>query len=146
MGYYIDVSVNNVVIPADKVQVCLAAINGMHEKNVVMSRGGGGEWKAGSKADGWYSWVRNPGTEGFSNLLDALGDWRWEATEDVLGSVTIEYFTGEKYGDDELLFTAIAPYIAGGGAIEFRGEDGAMWRYLFEGGEMHEQSAEISWE
>ena len=58
----------------------------------------------------------------------------------------IEYFSGEKYGGyEEDLFSLIAPYM-NDGYMEFIGEDGYMWRYLFKDGKFKEISATIIWE
>lgn len=138
MGYEIDVLVDNITIPSDKVQDCLAAINDLHEEHVVANQGGGGMWSGGKKQMSCYSWVRNPASTGFDTLAEALRSWRWHTTEEVDGSVTIDRFTGEKLGDDEILFEAIAPYVRGNGSIEMRGEDGAVWRYLFRAGALYD--------
>jgi hypothetical protein len=58
----------------------------------------------------------------------------------------VNYFSGEKWGDDEILYTAISPFVEDGAAIEIHGEDGRQWRYLFEAGKYSKQIARISWE
>lgn len=42
-------------------------------------------------------------------------------------------FTGEKYGDDTLLFKAIAPFVLKHSFIVMVGEDGAKWSWDFDG-------------
>lgn len=51
-----------------------------------------------------------------------------------------------KFVCDDEMFSSIAPYVEHGSFIEFEGEDGYLWRYVFTHGEMHEVSAKIVWE
>lgn len=145
MGCCIDVAVHNVVIPADKAKDCLDAINGLHQDVVMWERGSSGNWVGGERVGASYSWVINPGVDGFTSLVEALVAWRWDASERIDGNVVIRYFTGERAGDEDVLFEAIAPYMEPGGYIMFHEEDGAVWRYLFEDGNLYEQDAIISW-
>lgn len=61
------------------------------------------------------------------------------------GAFEIDYFNGEKLGNDFEIFTQIAPYIEDG-YIEYQGEDGALWRYVFENGKVKEVYPKIIWE
>lgn len=95
-------------------------------------------------------------------------DWRWvnekyvtdlckehnfeEVTEELRypmyeedGLYKIDYFSGEKLGDDYDLFRLIAPYI-NDGCIEMSGEDGERWRWIFKDGKCEEKFPEIVWE
>jgi len=68
---------------------------------------------------------------------------------DDAGNFVIEYFDGEKWGDDEILFDTIAPFIDGGehgGLITVHGEENEKWRYVFENGDMREEKGIIVWE
>jgi len=93
-----------------------------------------------------FSWVDTKCFLEAKTLLDALDTWRWEAETDNDGNIVGIQFTGEKIGDDMMLFKAIAPFVESGGCIEMRGEDGYMWRWLFDGGGFREQGAKIVWE
>jgi len=151
MGYCVSIEMDDVVIPADKVQACLAAINEMHTDENLIKHGGSGASGAGITKDTpvrkkrWYSWVNNPDGEGFKTLLDAIGSWRYQAEQKDNGDIEILYFNGGKWGDDEQFYTVIAPFVMDNAFIECRGEDNAMWRYEFENGKMKEQNAVISW-
>lgn len=95
-------------------------------------------------------------------------DWRWvnekyvtdlckeynfeEVTEELRypmyeedGLYKIDYFSGEKLGDDYDLFRLIAPYI-NDGYIEMSGEDAERWRWIFKDGKCEEKIPEIVWE
>lgn len=58
----------------------------------------------------------------------------------------IDYFSGEKFaGYEEQLFKCIAPYV-NDGYLEYLGEDGDKWRYVFKNGECKEVYPKIIWE
>jgi hypothetical protein len=92
-----------------------------------------------------YAWVN-------SNFIDeaklpgAVEDWRWSLIPDEQGNVGNIEFLGEKLGDDEVLFKALAPFVKPGSFIEMQGEDGEIWRWLFDGKTCVDKTAKISWE
>lgn len=92
---------------------------------------------------GMYAWV----DEGpYATLKAACEAWRWELHENAdTGDIDGISFTGEKLGDDEVLFNALAPYVERGSYIEMSGEEAALWRWTFNGKEMKEVYAEVSW-
>jgi len=145
MGYYVDIIIENAYF-TDEVGA-LKAINAMHDAEVMAKNAGGGSYEYGKAVDKWYSWVKNPNPEGFTSLEDALSAWRYESDRNRNGHLEITYFTGEKLGDDEQLLYAIAPYLNEDVIFTFRGEDGALWRYIIgEDGHLQYQEASIVWE
>lgn len=51
----------------------------------------------------------------------------------------IDYFSGEKLdGCEEELFKSMAKYIDDGSYLEYIGEEGEQWRYIFKDGECKE--------
>lgn len=48
--------------------------------------------------------------------------------------------------DDENMLHVIAPYVEHGSYLEFEGEDGYIWRWVFKHKELYEVSAKIVWE
>jgi hypothetical protein len=79
------------------------------------------------------------------NLSDMLSEWRWEANIDDNGNINDLFFFGEKYGDDLIMFSAIAPWVKPGSYIEMSGEDGSIWRWVFDGTHCKEVSPKIEW-
>jgi hypothetical protein len=96
--------------------------------------------------DGRYSWVDVNFATKYDNLHDMMEEWRWELEYDDNGDVDNIQFTGEKAGDDRLLFEAIAPYVEPGSYIEMLGEDGARWKWKFDGKTCEEVTAESTYE
>jgi hypothetical protein len=84
-----------------------------------------------------FSWVN---TEDFSNaryIEDALEAWRWEVEfDDESNDIVGINFSGEKL---------IAPYVEAGSYIQMQGEDGEMWRWVFDGATVKEVKPKIDW-
>lgn len=146
MGYCVSMQLNNVVISAEKAQECLLALNTIHESPTLEANASGGSYAGGKKTEVFYAWVDNPPATGFPNLVAAFGAWRYDAAELDDGNIQIEYFNGEKWGDDEFLFRTIAPYVVPGASIEVRGDDDCVWRYRFHDGRVYEDSGEVVFE
>ena len=92
-----------------------------------------------------YSWVDN-NYKNRESLEEALSDWRWQIEEDPnAGDICNIYFEGEKLGDDEILFDAIAPFVEAGSYVEMDGENGDMWRWEFDGEMCVENLLTITW-
>ena len=79
-------------------------------------------------------------------LMEAMAAWRWEIEENESGDVISLNYTGEKLGDEQYLFGAIAPYVEKGSFIDMQGEDGAIWRWAFDGKELKEISGKVVYE
>ncbi len=91
-----------------------------------------------------FSWVNTSIVLKSKNLEEALKEWRWDPeVDDDLNIINLD-FTGEKLGDDFELFKAIAPFVQDGSYIEMSGEDGDIWRWIFEGGKCIERNASIT--
>jgi hypothetical protein len=80
-----------------------------------------------------------------NDLVGALREWRYCFHESKDGDVSFNWFTGEKWGDDERLWAALAPVIDATAVIVYRGEDGNRWRYSFNGTNITEQSGQTVW-
>lgn len=79
------------------------------------------------------------------NITELFDEMRFEVFKKDKDSYGIDFF-GEKYdGCEEQFFKAIAPYI-NDGYLEYIGEDGDKWRYIFKNGECKEVYPKIVWE
>ena len=76
---------------------------------------------------------------------EAMSCLRWPIVEDDDGNVIDINFDGEKFGDDELLFKALGPYVEAGCYIQMSGEDNSMWRWAFDGNKCTEIYPTITW-
>jgi hypothetical protein len=97
-----------------------------------------------SKSDNYFSWVVSSNALRATNLVEMFDEWRWGVYEDEFGNIINIDFTGEKIGDDEVLFQTIAKYVEQGSFIQMVGEDGHIWRWFFDGEDVLDQTATIS--
>lgn len=128
MGYCIWQKDTNFVIKAENKVAALAAIKAL--------AGGGTCPDVGNRH---YSWVNCD--EDFlkcNSLEDALAEWRWQAGVDNEGNIANINFTGEKYGDDKILFAAIAPYVEAESYVTMKGECNETFGWEFDGSNMKE--------
>ena len=159
MGYAVDCEIEAVLIPSRKVGAAIKALKRLMGE--VQEKGGGGSFSPGKEPVHHYSWVSTDSCLQYleqGNLVAFLDEWRYEATEadsmtpveqlargEDFRDVHINWFSGTKWGDEEQLWIALSPFIADGGSVAYRGEDGALWRYVFSGGKIDEQAGSIEW-
>jgi hypothetical protein len=91
-----------------------------------------------------YSWIQK-NYQLKNTLKEIMNDWRWNICQDLRENVNDIEFEGEKFGDDDVLFRAIGPFVQAGSWIEMLGEDGAYWRWVFDGKRVHEFNASNKW-
>ena len=111
----------------------LDAIKSLHGKETI-----------GDASGRHFSWVNHNFYES-NDLEEIMADWRWEVFFNGNGDINEIEFVGQKIGDDEILFKAIAPFVEDGSYIEMCGEDGLMWRWEFKDGRLIEKTAHITW-
>ena len=128
MGYYVDMIKDKFYIKKENEQKVIDAI----KEAVANGR--------------IHSWVIKKDVEKSDNLQDTFLACRWDieklTNNHGYGNL---YFDGEKLGDDYEFFRTIAPYVEDDSYIEMRGEDGDMWRWVFEKGECKEIYPTIIW-
>lgn len=143
MGYCINQEEAEFTIPKENFSRCLEAIKGLMNNTDKMT---GGAWTGGQQVARWFAWVNTEEVLSAENLADALDAWRWEAEVGPNGDIIDILFRGEKSGSDDVLFTAIAPFVKCGSYIQMRGEENEVWRWIFSGGKLQEKYAKLVWE
>lgn len=144
MGYCMDQNSAEFFIAAKDVEAAMLAVralDGAEEAN----HAGGASYKDGKCFARYYSWV----AQGFgqkTTLVDMVNAWRWMMHQNDAGDIVDISFNGDKYGDDDILFNTLAPFVRSGSFISMRGEDGALWRWYFIDGECVAQEGKISFE
>jgi hypothetical protein len=136
MGYCIEMRGSNFTISADRAAAALAAIKALDPNR---------EWSGGVRASR-FSWIVTSEYMEAKDLAEAMDAWRYELRQKDNGDWVLGSFSGEKLGDDLFLFEAVAPYVKPGSFIEMQGEDGFLWRWIFDGLTCKEKAAVISWE
>lgn len=140
MGYYISQVDSKFFIPKELFGPALAAIREVMYDSDSMQ---GGAWNAEGRSERWYSWVSTEEVMKAETLKEALWAWRWEAYIDENGDIADISFQGEKSGQEEVLWRALAPHVKDGSYICMRGEDGEHWRWFFQNRRCNEQYGRI---
>jgi hypothetical protein len=102
-------------------------------------------WAAMAMPDEDTHWVKRGWNKDLRDIEGALHAWRYDPEADEHGDIVDVQFIGEKLGDELLFFKAIAPFVEPGSFIEMRGEDGGMWRWVFDGTTCKEVYATVTW-
>lgn len=139
MGYCMDQKHSAFKIKKENFAAALEAIKGLA---LQASQIGGGS----SRGEKGFSWVSTEEFTTAGTLKEALSAWRWETNESKEGDIDGIFFNGEKLGDDQTLFETLAPYVEAGSFIGMEGEDGAIWRWFFDGKNCFEESAEVDYD
>lgn len=122
MGYYMSQLDTEIFISKENFAAALEAVKGLHGQETIDDGGGR-----------HFSWVDDDFYEKES-FPEILSCWHWDAELDEAGNLVDLEFSGEKRGDDEILFNAIAPFVADNSYIRMEGEDSEKWEWLFQGG------------
>jgi len=143
MGYYVNITSAECVIPADKQGAALIEmkrINGPAFDHLKR----GGSWSNGGQTAKWYSWMPESFDE-FETIEQFLNHVGFDTTIDAEGDLHIDDYD-DKTGSEDMFLTYLAPYIVAGGYIDWRGEDGSIWRNEFDGAVIATKSATITWD
>lgn len=85
-----------------------------------------------------FSWVNTKTVLESKTLEDAMMEIRYIPLYNADGDIYKLEFTGEKYGDEEVFFNALAPYVESDSYLSFVGEDGAIWKWIFNDGKVEQ--------
>lgn len=92
----------------------------------------------------------NPELKGVSTTSSTIGDFlksfAWTPQFDDEGNIEGLYFEGNKSWKELAIFNALAPFVKAGSFIEMDGEDGAIWRFQFNGKTCIENYPTITWD
>lgn len=132
MGYCISVRVMSFRIKDENKKAALKAMRGLK-----------GQETCGDHFS--FSWV-DADFHQLGTLEEVLKAWRYyPKTDPETGDIISLDFGGEKWGDDRLLFDTLAPYVEAGSKIEYLGEDGNKWRFVFDGKTLKESRPQVTW-
>ena len=80
------------------------------------------------------------------SIEELFEDLRWQIDFDDFDNINYIFFIGEKSWDEFEVLSLISEYVKDGSYIEMSGEDGSMWRWVFDGKNVKEIYPEIKWE
>jgi hypothetical protein len=143
MGYCMNTRSTKFFMRSSDLEPALQAIKDL--MNRASDIGGGASYRMG-QTERFFSWVNTVEVTSSLTFVDAMRAWRWAVELDNDANAVDIEFWGEKLGDDHYLFEVIAPWVEEGSYIEMHGEDGAIWRWTFDGETCREVEAKVSFE
>ena len=148
MGYYVNATDSVLRIKQENFDHAYRAMCELNWRNDLKRGGSYGPTRPTTLPDGpnewiWFSWMPWNYHETLSTMEEILEALGFEL--DMYGGELCSVNYDSKTGSEEHFLRAIAPWVEDGSFIVWRGEDGAMWRWLFDNGEMREQTAKIRW-
>ncbi len=106
-----------------------------------------GQETTGSPENRHFMWLPCCNLADVQTLKKMRALWRWPFEMNEDGDIDALFFTGEKRGDENLFFAAIAPYVSSGSEIvvlsEGDGEGYKVWRWLFNGQACQKQNGHM---
>ena len=123
MGIHLEQGRTKFCIKAGDKAAALAAVKALATRTQEMSGRSGGVPH--------FSWVTTERFEHAATLEEAFDAWGWEAvTVEDAGDIKGLRHLGEKLGDEDTLFAALAPFVVSGSYIEARADcDPFRWRF-----------------
>jgi len=150
MGYYVSLKQSSASIPKSKEQEALAALHALNERDDLKS---GGAWKPdGTKQRTWFAWMPENLKEltTLKDFLECVGfEVAYNSPQDQYNIIGYE----SKTGAEKVFIWALTPFIRqtdvtelAPANMEWQGEDGSQWVWIFKDGKMIEEEGMIRWE
>ena len=140
MGYTFQVLQSDWLIPKENIEKAYLALRELIGHETINK-----DYVPNLQAKPHFSFVNPEEFETAPDLVSALKAWRYEVFEDEEG-LSDPYLIGDKrsLGDDELLFSVLAPYVQNHSFIELIGlDDVKFWRWNFINGELIRVEGEL---
>lgn len=146
MGYYVQTrGVSLAFKPGTDLAAVLKHVHEtMFTPEAVAKYGSGGSYYGGRKVESWYAWVDTDAALACTSIDELIGlfvdEFEWlDTPEDLDFRISMD----SKSGQEDLLFKHLAPFISAGSFVEWRGEDDALWCWVFDGTSMHTKNGEV---
>lgn len=140
MGYYVTLTDADWGIPEEKWDAAFQALVELNKRDDLKT---GGRWSGGKRVEKWFAWMDTDYPEKALAeyeekklphplvwVFQELGfDWETGLDDEEF---RLTYYDSKAGGEDHFL-AAVAPFVRPGSYLEWRGEDGEMWRQEFDG-------------
>ena len=133
MGYFIEQTDSNFIIKKENFKDALNNLKAVFtpDKMTCIDYLQGEEYPH-------FSWVDTNTVLDSETLEEALVEIRYNPIFNDSGDIINVEFLGQKYGDEEIFFTALAPFVEKDSYISFEGEDERKWTWYFNGKEVRQ--------
>ena len=146
MGYYISLTGSSFTIPREKLDDAYKALCELNKHDELKRGGSYGPREDGShgQIEVWFAWMDPDYPSKCKNAEEIFAALGFDTSETSAGALSLDYYES-KAGDEDYFLDAVTPFVDPGSTLEWRGEDGEMWRDLFNGKTRSRQSAVIGW-
>lgn len=138
MGYEINITDANFTIPAKNLDAAYQEMCALNQHDDLKHGGS----STGAK---WFPWMDQNYPETCKNAQDILEQLGFHTETQMDGSLSLVSYDS-KVGQEDLFLDVIAPFVANGSYIEWKGEDGDRWRHEIDGGRLIQKTGRIIWE
>jgi hypothetical protein len=146
MGYYVDILDTDIYLPKTSFQAACEHLknSGFLTDTDNMS---GGRFSDEGYVDRWYSWVNMDELAKYvekGDLLSVFCCFSFGPETDKEGNL-IGLWYSDKTGDEEHLLRSLEQFFQNENYIEWKGDDGEMWRDVFRNGKLQKSYPTIVW-
>ena len=141
MGYYVDLIRSSAIIPTDKLDEALRVLKELNETRDDLKTGG--SWSEGQKKGSWFAWMPEDWST-FESVQEVLTSAGFEQCRITVYGLHIDGY-GSKTGCERILMAAIAHLVESDSEMEWRGEEGEMYKWSFSKDGMSEWGGEFVW-
>lgn len=142
MGYFASTSDVSFRIPGKQVPLALKALKDLNKRDDLKT---GGSWSGGVQTEKWFSWMEPNYDEIYDDAAELLERVGFDGTHyDENGDLVLGWYDN-KVGAEEHFLRSVAPFVVPGSHVDWVGEDGAHWRFYFDGMNMHVQNGSVQY-
>jgi hypothetical protein len=149
MGYFVNITNQEFFVSKDNFDAAYKAMCALNDRDDLKSGGswgGNGITSDSPRPEGmtyhpakWFSWMPANYPEVCKDFLSILKELGFQYDLDDSGNLALVHYD-DKTGAEGHFFAAIAPFVQDGSFIEWRGEDGSEYRWVFTNGTCSEQT------
>jgi len=145
MGYWINLEESTFVLRDEHKEAALEIVKALNApSNNHLKRGG--SWGPGTgKTQHWFSWMPADYDKTVGSIEEVFELLGFILAEEPDGAMLLDDYDS-KTGQEDLFLGAIAHLVEDDTYVQFVGEDGDRYRYVFKDGKMTTKHATLVWE
>jgi hypothetical protein len=140
MGYYVRLTKSDWIIPTENLDAAYEAMCALNERDDLKT---GGSWEGGQQTAKWFAWMDANYPETCRDTREILEQLGFEVSLVDEGLSIDDY--DSKTGAEDHFLRVIAPLSREDSYMNWKGEDGAHWRYEVIDGKLVEYEGRITY-
>jgi hypothetical protein len=141
MGYYVSLEEADFKIPETE-----EVLNVLKDLNRLDHLKTGGQYSGGVTLKRWFAWMPENYDQTVKSVAEVFNLLGFETdTESYDGEYVGLTYYDSKTGSEDIFIDAVAPFVANGSYLSWRGEEGERWRQTVEHGKISTQYATTVW-